>query len=78
MTKIDQKILDEIAQKEVEALLKNLQDPEMIRNPSFLEKVRKFLKDNKLDISPETPGVKTIQRKAEELPVFEDEEGVLN
>ena len=49
MTKIPQEILDEIAILEVQALKDGLADPEMKKNPAFLEKVRKFLQQNKQD-----------------------------
>ena len=45
---IKDQLLDQIAELEVKALLEGLQDPELRRNPSFLEKVRKFLAQNKL------------------------------
>ena len=73
MSKIDQETLDLLAQLEVNALLEGLKDPEIRRNPSFLEKVRKFLKDNQLMTTPETPGVKKIQHHVvEEIPIFDD------
>ena len=59
---IDPKLLDEIAEKEVKALLDGLNDPELSKNPQFLDKVRKFLQQNKLITHPETPGVKKIQQ----------------
>ena len=71
--KIDEKILDEVASLEVEALLEGLKDPEMRRNPAFLEKVRKFLNQNKLQTTPETPGVHDIQRVVEKIPEFPSE-----
>lgn len=69
---VDEKLLDEIAQLEVTALLEGLKDPEMRKNPSFLEKVRKFLAQNKLQTTPETPGVRQIQRATEEIPNFNE------
>lgn len=77
MAKIDEKTLDLLAQLEVDALLEGLNDPEVRKNPSFLEKVRKFLKDNKLATTPETPGVKQVKQKADEIPVFPDEPEVI-
>lgn len=74
MTKINPKILDELAELEVSALLDGLNDEELRRNPSFLEKVRRFLKENKLQTQPETPGVKQVQQKADEIPEFDDED----
>ena len=71
--KINEKILDEVASLEVEALLEGLKDPEMRRNPAFLEKVRKFLNQNKLQTTPETPGVHDIQRVVEKIPEFPSE-----
>lgn len=67
---IDEKLLDRIAMGEVNALLAGLEDPEMCKNPSFLDKVRKFLKDNNLQTTPETPGVSKIQKATEEIPTF--------
>lgn len=78
MAKIDPKVLDLLAKLEVDALLEGLQDPEMRRNPSFLEKVRKFLKENQLRTSPETPGVKKIQQNVEDIPIFDDLEEPIN
>ena len=72
MAKIDQKLLDLLASLEVDALLEGLQDPEIRKNPSFLEKVRKFLKDNQLVTTPETNNVKRLQKEVEEIPIFDD------
>ena len=72
MAKIDQKLLDLLASLEVDALLKGLQDPKLRKNPSFLEKVRKFLKDNQLVTTPETNNVKRLQKEVEEIPIFDD------
>lgn len=72
MAKVDPKILNLIAELEVSALLDGLQDPEIRKNPSFLEKVRKFMKDNQLVTTPETNNVKKLQEKAEEIPIFDD------
>ena len=68
--KVELNLIDEIAQLEVEALLEGLKDPEMRRNPAFLEKVRKFLNQNKLQTTPETDGVSEIQRVTEDIPEF--------
>lgn len=75
---IDQKLLDEIAILEVQALKEGLEDPDMRRNPAFLEKVRKFLSQNKLQTTPETEGVKAIQRAVEEIPNFPIDEVTIN
>lgn len=69
---VDEHLLDEIAKLEVTALLEGLKDPEMRKNPSFLEKVRKFLAQNKLQTTPETPGVHQIQKVTEEIPNFNE------
>jgi len=68
--KVELDLIDEIAQLEVEALLEGLKDPEMRRNPAFLEKVRKFLNQNKLQTTPETDGVAEMQKITEEIPEF--------
>lgn len=67
---IDDKLLDEIAIGEVNALREGLADPEMRKNPAFLDKVRRFLQQNKLQTTPETEGVSNIQRATEEIPIF--------
>ena len=54
---------DQMAELEIKALLEGLSDEELRRNPSFLEKVRKFMKDNRLETTPETPGVQQIQKR---------------
>lgn len=72
MVKINQNLVDEIAQLEVDALLEGLNDPELRRNPAFLEKVRKFLSQNNLKTTPETPGVSQLQKVTTEIPTFED------
>lgn len=69
---VDEQLLDEIAKLEVTALLEGLRDPEMRKNPSFLEKVRKFLAQNKLQTTQETPGVHQIQKVTEEIPNFNE------
>lgn len=68
---IDKKLLDKLAIGEVNALLEGLDDPELRRNPAFLAKVRDFLKQNKLQTTPETQGVQKIQRTVEEIPTFD-------
>lgn len=72
MSKIDPKLLDQMAELEVSALLEGLKDPECRANPAFLEKVRKFLQQNKLVTTPETPGIIDIQKNSETLPVFDN------
>ena len=70
MAKVELDLIDEIAKLEVEALLEGLKDPEMRRNPAFLEKVRKFLNQNKLQTTPETDGVSEMQKVVEDIPEF--------
>lgn len=72
MTKLNEKTLDLIATLEVDALLEGLQDEEVRKNPAFLEKVRKFLQQNKLITQAETPGVSKIQQESTSIPVFDD------
>ena len=74
LTKIPQEILDEIAILEVQALKDGLADPEMKKNPAFLEKVRKFLQQNQQVTTAETPGMSELQKVAEnEIPMFDGE-----
>ena len=68
---IDEKLLDKLAIGEVNALLEGLDDPELRRNPAFLAKVREFLKQNKLQTTPETQGVQKIQKAVEDIPTFD-------
>lgn len=72
MPKIDKELIDTIAQLEVNALLEGLKDPELRRNPAFLEKVRKFLQQNQLTTQPDTIGVNEIKKLTTEIPVFKD------
>lgn len=66
---IKPEILDQLAELEVNALLEGLQDPEVRRNPSFLEKVRRFLRDNKLETTPEL--AIAVKQETHEIPVFD-------
>ncbi len=67
---IPQELIDSLAKEEVSALLEGLEDPEMRLNPSFLSKVRQFLKDNDFNTTVETKGVKKIQQEANKIPEF--------
>lgn len=78
MVRFDPKILDEIAELEVQAIKEGLENPELRKNPAFLEKVRKFMKDNNLVTQPETPGVKDIQKSTEVLPTFDIGRSIIN
>ena len=73
MTKIDKELIDTMAQLEVNALLEGLKDPELRRNPAFLEKVRKFLQQNQLTTKHDPIGVEKIKMLTTEIPVFKDE-----
>ena len=66
---ISQELLDKMAVLEVEALLEGLEDPELRRNPAFLEKVRKFMAQNKLETTPEAYA--PLKKKVTEIPIFE-------
>lgn len=72
--KVSEELIDQIAQLEVDALLEGLNDPELRRNPSFLDKVRKFLKENDLQTTPETKGVQELMQKqiTTEIPIFDE------
>lgn len=74
MFEVDPNLLDEIAQGEVAAIREGLADPEMRKDPRFLDRVRKFLKDNYLIVSPRTKGVADIQQQIERqhIPIFDD------
>lgn len=77
MPKINSAIIDQIAQLEVDALLDGLTDPELRRNPAFLDKVRRFLKENQLQTTPETPGVAELLKRQQttDIPIFKEEVG---
>lgn len=65
---LPKELLDKLATGEVDALLEGLNDPEMRKNPSFLAKVRQFLKDNDFVTSIETEGVREIQQDVSNIP----------
>lgn len=75
MPKINSAIIDQIAQLEVDALLDGLTDRELRRNPAFLDKVRRFLKENQLQTTPETPGVAELMKRQQttDIPIFKEE-----
>lgn len=54
IVKINPKLLDRLAEEEVNALLEGIQDDDLRKNPQFLAKVRQFLKENDLKTTPET------------------------
>ena len=66
---IKPEILDQLAELEVNALIDGLHDEELRRTPTFLEKVRRFLKDNKLDTTPEL--AIEVKQETHEIPVFD-------
>lgn len=66
---INQELLDQIAELEVEALIDGLHDPELRRTPTFLEKVRRFLRDNKLETTPEL--AVAVKQETHEIPMFD-------
>ena len=72
---IPKELIDKIAHEEVQAILDGLKDPELRKNPAFLEKVRKFLQQNNFKTTPETPGVADIKKNTANIPIF-DSEGV--
>lgn len=72
---IKPELIDMMAELEVEALLEGLNDEELKRNPSFLEKVRKFLKENDFKTTAETPGVANIKKATVDIPIFDLVEG---
>ena len=76
MVKVNPELLDAIGQLEVEALLEGLKDPELRRNPAFLEKVRKFLQQNNFKTTDETDGVADIKKNVERIPIFDNEVSV--
>lgn len=72
---IDEALIDKMAVLEVQALLEGLEDEECKKNPAFLDKVRKFLKDNDLQTVPETPGVRELMKTQDTttIPIFREE-----
>ena len=75
-SKIPQEFIDKIAMMETEALLEGLEDENLRRNPTFLEKVRKYLKDNDFKTTVDEGKVKRITQEIE-IPVLEDEKDIL-
>lgn len=74
--KLPQELLDRLAQGEVDALLDGLQDEELRRNPSFLAKVRQFLKDNDMIATPKVEGLHLVKREASQIPNLIGEDDV--
>lgn len=73
MIKIDEKLIDQIAELEVTALLEGLKDKELRKNPAFLDKVRKFLKENDMKTTSETKGMTELKKQVTEvIPIFKD------
>lgn len=70
---IDPKLLNELAELEVKALLEGMQNPELRSQPAFLEKVRKFLQQNKLVTTPQTPGIMDVRKESEKIPIFDNQ-----
>ena len=64
-------LLDKIAELEAKSIYEGLNNPDLRSNPAFLAKVREFLKQNKLQTTPETQGVHKIQKVVEEIPTFD-------
>ena len=75
-SKIPQELIDKIAMMETEDLLEGLEDDNLRRNPTFLEKVRKYLKDNDFKTTVDEGKVKRITQEIE-IPVLEDEKDIL-
>ena len=67
---IPQELIDHLATEEVHALLEGLEDEEQRKNPTFLAKVRQFLKDNDFNTTVEIEGVKEVKQEASKIPDF--------
>lgn len=69
-------MIDTIAELEVIALKEGLEDPELRRNPAFLEKVRRFMKDHKLETTANLTTIvtKAVEHQTKEIPIFDDED----
>lgn len=70
--RINQELLDQIGELEVNALIEGLNDPVLRKSPAFLDKVRRFLRDNRLDTTPNL--VTIVQQETKEIPVFDPQE----
>lgn len=78
MVKVNEELIDDIAQLEVQALIEALKDPELRKDPSILARARSFLKDNKMLTTPETPCVKEIKKATMTIPDFDkDKDSVI-
>ena len=71
--KISQKLLDEIADLEAQAIVDGLRDPNLSRTPAFLEKVRKFLKDNNILTASDDMSVTKVVGAIQEIPNLDKE-----
>ena len=77
MSKINPKLLDILAEEEVNALIEGIQDEDLRHSPQFLAKVRQFLKDNELKTTPETttPLVSMVPKELTDLLDDAEEDG---
>ncbi len=68
--------IDTIAELEVMALKEGLEDPELRKNPAFLEKVRRFMKDHRLETTSNLTTIVTqaVNATPKEIPIFDDED----
>lgn len=71
--KIDQKLLDTLASLEAEALLDGMHNEELRQTPAFLGAVRRFLQQNNLKVTAETPGVAGLTKLVADIPDFTKE-----
>lgn len=66
------KLIDQIAEMEIEALHGLLLDPETRKNTKVLAAVRRFMEKNNLITDPDTPGVGKLQEELSTIPELED------
>lgn len=73
MVNVDDKLVDELATLEINALINALKDPELRKNPQILARARSFLKDNRLIANPGLPLAGKVKEAVLEVPDFDME-----
>lgn len=64
-------MIERLARRELEALNKCMEDPELMIVPAIQANVRRFLAQNKVETNLQTPEAKKLIRSAIDIPIFD-------